>query len=851
MVSIRHELDYNNLYGLTLEYDPASLELKVSFENPDSDWLRFPKNVIRQLNLAPYGQETVANKPKYRDFSVTFPHVSREFTLRMGNEVIGTYSISNTGNLTMTSHRPLIVDETRRVGNFHHCEPYAQHREGFSFEENKALLDEAKRAVFTDIHTHSSGQISAKALLEVAMRQKPYYYPIALMRAAGIDTSYHAIPQKSRKDIPRVPFPPLEPAGGTYPEMVEAADLHALSDTDLKKLAAQMSLRADRQSTFPNLEYEGNRFRYPLSKDDSLTIAIRKREAQEYATQGIDTALTSFVGIEKPSLLGPLHSAVEELKSDPQTQGFAQRYMVGIPRVQPSQKIEEALAKAKILLDSPYVMGVDMLGYESNKTAEFVDMLDAYARWANTNKPGSFIRVHAGENDKNHDNVKDFLKIAVKYPNLKFLVGHGVYGMDDETIRLLKRLGDRVTVELNPSSNIALNNIDDVQQLPFKMLVENNIPFVVSSDSAGMYQTDALQLGLSAYFAGLDHNGFAALRAHQQHLVEHLRNYSKAAEAAIPDWETAQGKAAWLDDIAQRIARVPKAVVPETEIMDESAIHEKLRADQVTMIEPGEKAPELANKFPVTIIGASGASWKRLTRGQQRESAIAIDMLIHALGDKCYIVQGRNKKVGLSKVINQSLRESNEARKENGRPELYNVGLYVNPNFDGSHSYKHLSHMIHVPGQSIDLAGVLVDQTFDNEGVIVGVGGAAYTRDAITVADQRGIHDKTPNNKKMMLLLSNAEGASAEKAGVLHPDYAAIDGPQLVKKLYDTRRDLFPPTFRLRDLNRLYKESAARVATYGYNLADSTTITQAGAEIVAIKEVPAARRRDGGASPPK
>ncbi len=842
MGSIRHELDYNDLYGLTLEYDPASLELKVTFENPDADWLRFPKNVINQLNLAPHGVETGANKPKYRDFSVTFPQVSREFTLRMGNEPIGTYRISNTGNLTMIAHRPLIVDETRRVGNFYQCQPYAQHREGLSFEENEALLDEAKRAVFTDIHTHSSGQISAMALLEVAMRQKPYYYPIALMRLAGIDTSYHAIPSKSRKDIPRVPFPPLEPAGGVYPETVEAADLHALSKSDLKKLAAQMSLRADRQSTFPNLEYEGNRFRYPLSKDDSLTVAIRKKEAQEYATQGIDTALTSFVGIEKPSLLGPLHAAVEELKGDAQTQGFAQRYMVGIPRVQPSQKIEEALAKAKILLDSPYVMGVDMLGYESNKTAEFIDMLDEYAAWANTHKPGSFIRVHAGENDKNHDNVKDFLKIAVKYPNLKFLVGHGVYGMDDETLALCKKLGNRVTVELNPSSNIALNNIDDVRQLPFDMLVKNKIPFVVSSDSAGMYQTDALQLGLSAYFAGLDHEGFKALREHQQHLVEHLRNYSKAAEAAIPGWDSAEGKTAWLTNIAERIAQVPKAVVPETQIMDDQAINAKLKADQVTMIEPGVKAPELANKFPVTIIGASGASWKRLSKGQQRESAIAIDMLIHALGDQCYIVQGRNKKVGLSKVINQSLRESNEARKENGRPELYNVGLYVNPNFDGSHSYKHLSHMIHVPGQSIDLAGVLVDQTFDNEGVIVGVGGAAYTRDAITVADQRGIHDKAPNNKKMMLLLSNTEGASAEKASVLHPDYGAIDGLQLVKKLYETRRDLFPPLFKLKDLNQLYNESRARVATYGYNLADSTTVSQAGAEVVATKTVPPTKK---------
>lgn len=837
MGHIRHYLDYNQLYSLSLDYDSSKQALKVTFENPSEEWPRFPKAVLKQLTLEEkhLSPEHTLSKT-HRGSSITFSPVSREFTLRMGEEPIGTYSIGNTGALTATFHRPLTIDETRRIGAFHECAPYAQRRADLTFEANQALLDEAKSAVFTDIHTHSSGQISATGLLEVAMAKKPYYYPVYLLRAAGIDTSYNAIPQKRRRDITRVPFPPLELSGGNYPSEVEAADLHSLKPEDLKKLAAHMTLVADRQSTFTDLEYRGNRFRYPLSKDSSLTAAIRKKEAEEYANQGIQTALTSFVGIDKPDILRTVHETVEELSVNPRTQNFAQRYMAGIPRGLPSPKIHEMFERAKILLDSPYILGVDMLGYENNKTKEFKEELDSYAAWANTHKPGSFIRVHAGENDKNHDNVKDFLKIAVKYPNLKFLVGHGVYGMDEETIRLLKRLGSRVTVELNPSSNIALNNIDDVRQLPFQMLLHNNIPFIIGSDSAGMYQTDAVQLGLSAYYAGLDGNGFAALRTHQTSLMQHMRDYSKSAAATIPSWETDTGKTTWLDGMIDRLNKVPAAVIPPATIVDDESIAAKMRADQVTLIEPKSPAPELASKHPITIIGASGASWDRLTRGQQRENAIAIDMLIHALGDSCYIVQGRNKPKGLSKVINQSLKESNETRRANARPELYSVGLHVNPSFDDTQSYKHLSHMIRIEGQPLDLARVLVDHTFDNDGALIAVGGAAYTRDTILEADQRGIRDKHPDNRKMMLLLSNTEGASKEKAAVLHPDYGALDGRQLIKKLYETRKDLFPPLFKLSDLNRMYSDASKRVATYGYNLVDSTVVTDP--QLLATQEVP-------------
>ncbi len=826
MGNIRHYIDYNQLYSLSLHYDAGNRQLKVAIDT-GGDAPRLNQALARALNLGP--QES---KPKRAGNVLTYPNVSREFTLYLGSEPIGEYTIDAAATLSPTMRRPLTVDETRRMGTFHDCDPYPQLRPTLDTGEQQTLLKTAKSAVFTDIHTHSSGQISARGLLEVAMRHKPYFYPTELLREAGISTSTYDIPsKKDRSSIKRIPFPPLERKGEVYPDEVDAINLHALPEADLSKLAARMALPADRQSTFTQLEYNGNRFRYPFSKDTKLTKEIRKKEAQEYAAQGVNFALTAYVGLDNPDTLRTIHEAVDELKADPQTQNFAQRYMIGIPRKLSSEQLKEKLDKAQILLDSPYIMGVDILGYEANKTKEFVERLDEYAKWANEHKPGSFIRVHAGENDKNHDNVKDFLKIAVKYPNLKFLVGHGVYGMDEETIRLAKKLckdpkTPQLTIEFNPSSNIALNNVDDLRKIPFAKAIENGIPFTVSSDSAGMYQTDAKQLGLAAYYAGLDGKGFAALHHHQQRLVSHMQDYSKRVAAAIPQWNTTEGKQAHFDAMFKRLAAVQRAPAPPSEAVDEAQVADKLTAEQVTLIHsPKERVPEFEGKFPITIVGASGSSWNSLSKGQQRENAIAVDMLIHAVGDKCYIVQGRNKKTGLSKVINQALREANTTRKQAGKHELYNVGLLVNPSFDDAISHKHLTHMVRIDGEPLVLADAVVDHTFDHHGVLIAVGGAQYTRDIIHVADQRGIHAKEPNNRKMMLLLANTEGASAEKSTVLHPDYAARDGCQLLSKLYKNRPDLFASTFRANDINTLYRESAARVASYGYNSVAETVIT--------------------------
>jgi len=828
MQPLPHYLDYNRHYGYELRYDSTKQELQADLITTAQPWARLSTAMTNQLRVVSADTHglSATHTPTRRQGSLYFPNIHRQFTLCLGDEPIGQYGVELDGSLTQIYRRPLTVDEVRRMGTFHKTGPYPMKREGMNLEEQRALVRTAETSVFSDFHTHSSGQITPRGLLEVAMRHKPYHYPIDLMREAGINTSYADIPQKHRAMIKRIPFTPKERPGVVYPDEVEGADLHQLSPADLNKLAARMAMPTDRQSTFTEMEHDAYRFRYPLTKDKKLVRETIIKTAQELSAQGIKYAELAYVGLDDPAMLKLVHDTMEEIKADPATKDLTLRFMLGIPRGIPLEKIEEMLEKAKILTQSPYVVGVDFLGYEVNKTERFVSQYEAFATWANENRPGLTLRVHAGENDKNPDNVKDFLKMAVRYPNLHYRIGHGLYGMDKEAIGLAKKLcadhaNPRLTVEFNPSSNIALNNLDDLREIPFKAALENGIPFIVSSDSAGTYGTSALQLGLAAYHGGLDQKGFEHLYEHQQYLINFqlLRSLELAQE--IPQWSTPEGKQQFLDKLSGELAAVPKAVIPKVAEVTEDEITKKLKHDQVTLVHPGERIPELAGKRSVTIVGASGESWKRIPKGQQREMAIAVDMLIHALGDNTYLVQGRNKRTGISKVMYRSIQEVNETRVAQGRPQLYNVGIYVNPSFDLDQSYRHLTHMVHHSGQLLDLPDAIVGHTFANDGVLVAVGGAAFTRDIVLKADQRGIRDSDAGNNKMMILMSEANGASAEKSVVLHPDYKAIDGRQLVKKLYEQQPDLFPKGFSARQINRLYEDAQKRVSTYGYNIADS------------------------------
>lgn len=797
MSTMKHILDTNGLYALDLTVENGSLH--VSMTDNGQPWPRFKHAVLKGLSV-----QGSKDPIEQADGSLLFSPVPGIFDLRLHDQPIGTYLFSN-GAVQQTRHRPLTVSETRRIGTFHEMGPYPQ--------PDAALAQSAQKSIFTDFHTHSSGQISAKGLVEVGIKHDAFY-PLHLLQEADIDTARFT----NRKTIPRVKFPPLEPQN--LPDQVEAVPLAELSAEERGKLEQKMSVPADKQSTYTEMEYDAYRFRYPLTKNKELFVDTWKQVAREYVQQGISWAELAMVGLDDPDQFVALHQAMHEIEKDPELSKVKMRFMVGIPRNWSNEKIKDTLDKTKIISESPYITGVDFIGYEVNKTETFKKELHDFSKWMNKHRPGFTLRVHAGENDKNLENVSEFLQLVKEFPKLRARIGHGIYGMNEKTLKLAESMNDRLVFEFNPASNIALNNLDDLTSLPFASTMKHHIPFIIGSDSAGVYQTDAAQLGLDTYYAGLDANGFHKLNSYQTGLVVRQSDYTHAL-AKKAGWPEDHDH--FLEKMVSRIRAVPPIKPTKNGESDHAEIAAKLRQDGVTMTEPGKLPHELQGLTPITVIGASGSSWKRVAPGHRRESAIMIDMLAHALNpDKTYFVHGRTKKEGLSQVVINSIQHGNAkgAEPDKGRRPFYSLGLLAEPRFDVSENYSHLNFMERIPGTRLDLADALVKHTIDHQGMILGIGGAAFTRDIILKADQRGMLDDDPNNKKMMLLYSGAKGAAAEKAARLDPRYKVDDAKATICALFKQRPDLFNTDFDINKLhgpNGYYEKSAERIEKFQYD----------------------------------
>jgi adenosine deaminase len=811
MATTRYNLDYNGLFPLNLNYDPATQTLKVYVERDANPGKRMTDAVYKLINCTHNYQDltqiTKTPEGSGRNTRIVFHPVPPEFTLHMGNEPFGKFKVAANGDLEISEHRPLTASQTRLIGTQHTRKAWLSET-GMDYAEYDAMRALAKSAITTDFHTHSSGQISAKGLLKVA-KAHGAYYPIHLLKDIGINRNFEI--GHIRKEQ-RVKFPPLEPQD--LDDEVGCVALSALSEKELKTLELHMSLRTDRQESYTDAENDAYRLRYPFTKNLDLLKDTIKEMARESLANGITYAEISFVGLDKPEILQRVHEAIWEMEEDPELKAFSLRLKHGIPRTFSREQFIESLEKAKVLLQSPYITGIDVLGYEVNKTNEFYTPLDDFAKWLKDHYPKKNLCVHAGENDKNPNNVRDALELAEKH-DLYLRIGHGLYGLEGEALEIAKRLcanahDPKVHIEANPISNIALNNISHESKMPFRRMLDHGIPFIVSSDSLGLYQGSAEQLAVSLLHAGFSRSDLEILKHHQDSLLERQRRITEDQKSTIKGWNSEEGRTDFLLKMTKEIGIVPAAKIPKHYRMDDDQVELALSSQGVELIrEPKntKKLPDfIKEKRMIGIFGASGASWKRLSPGHQREIAIAYDMLAHAIDpETAYIVQGRPKAEGVNDAINTALREAQKA----GAKKTENVGLMTDNVLEHA-DYGHLTHMVRIKGQ-LDVADEIANFAVQHDGILIAAGGAAYTRDIIMKADRRmEKHDKG----HLLLMDVGLSGASTEKAEDMEDTYKFIDGKSLLQRLNERSPGVLREEFRdLNDkqLRDLYNAAAERV----------------------------------------
>lgn len=743
-------LDYNRLYALEAAYADGTWRIRLDL--PEAVHLPFAAHLASLITL----HDHAGTPHRFAGWQAPLLLTGEHLEVCVDGHVFGRLYLRE-GKLRVQQRDYLTVSETRLIGEM---------PEGRGAVHRMRGDGSARGAVFTDMHTHSSSEISGQDLVALAV-EKGACYPVRLLKEVGV--APEGLPQQI---VPRVWFPPLEPDPAAIESHEAGVPVAVLSDAQQSLLAQAFNVRADRQSTTGEMELDYYRLRYPLAKHPGIFRAMWRRIAESYRVNGIHYA---EITISTPSeeQLTLLHEELPRIEKDT---GVSLRFLVGMPRTLPRRQLRALIEKAKILSQSPYIVGLDFIGYEVNKTRDFNEELRDLAVWIRDENPEFTLRVHAGENAKNLENVHDVLAVAHAY-GVRTRIGHAVYGVQDKaTITLAQKLAQagKLVLEFNIDSNLALNNIDAFYAIPFQDYVRRNIRFLISSDGNGLYQTSAPQLEKGLEHLGLDAEALAFIRLTQHELLVRQHAYSDIKMVRLEQEYAGHDRRVAL--LAQARALSARCAAVRVEVAEASADRPVLVPAPVgyAMIQPDQWPEPLSQRDPLLLFGASGTSWQRVSAKQQREAAVAVDMLVHMLDpQRVFFVLGRAKNDGLSALLEQALEA---LRQHPGAPGFYVMSL-LTPHAiaDPENISVHLNFIQPIENNFVALARRLVEFVKARRGAMIGIGGAAFTRDVILKARHEGVP---------FYVMSEVQGASKEKAFMLEPLHRAKSALQLIERVY-------------------------------------------------------------------
>lgn len=541
-------------------------------------------------------------------------------------------------------------------------------------------FDPAKHAPITDLHTHSSAQLSDKKLIELALRHH-LDYPVELLERLGItfnDDEKKAIKKKGGFGLNFDPMRHEELACEIQNEKCDVIPLEALTPEHLARLQYQLNIPQDVTMVFSEFDREFYRFVNPIVKNPAVTHDMLMEIGRSYAEQGVryaELSTASMLNLDPkgdPTWFKEMIAATAEVE---EKYGVQLRYLIGIPRTFTPERIMTELEKIKYAARHPLIAGVDMLGYESNPTSHFTSPLAHIAQWAEKPEPelrgngcdflrDFTIRIHAGETNKNTGNVAAAVDIAEKY-GVKVRVAHALNEMKDDTLdEKIRRLSSthppQLSMEFCPDSNIGYNNVQSLLEVPFKRWLACCQSWFLGTDGGGAIQTSPTQLALSALSGGVTLTQLEGLRQREEAFIAERQ---QAFDAKTNTYNT----------LYQAIAN--QGQVPDDAFL--SGLKDHLEAIKKTSkLDPFQpKLPaEFVGKTPILIAGAATDAWGDLDEGARKEVAACLRMLVATVDPKkTYFVVGRSKREGVVTALDEAVLEHNRdpAHKE----KLYVLAL--------------------------------------------------------------------------------------------------------------------------------------------------------------------------------
>ncbi len=644
-------------------------------------------------------------------------------------------------------------------------------------------------APITDLHNHIAGSPTPEGLLEIGLKHN-IIVPEDLVDKLGI----------SKEKLVK-----YEKGSGYY--------LRSLcEDLDAKtKLLEAMRIPKEAQETFTRME-EIYAARKMFTKNPELLPDMLMLIGKELAEKGVkytELSLSSVI-----DNMATLKTVTEELPKVEQATGCRMRFLAALCRLDYKELNQDEVDRLKAVAHNPYIVGMDVVGHERNSTQQFGSEIKEMALWAMENDPNFCIRVHAGESPLFKDNIKDTLKIImqarqeyaqskgldpeeVKLPQIR--IGHGLYGTDEETFDLFKKTG--AIVEFNMTSNLALNNINFIQEVPIAEYIKRGIPFVLGTDGRGIYSTAADQEMLLACAAGATPADLKKMRQTEKKIISTEKENFDRKNARLPANWTEQSFSELFKPVYSTPDGQPRynAEVMHRYQEEKEKLLQSMTAKLSELhVEADPKAVEevVAGKVPIVISGASARLWPAISEKDREEIRRTMQLLVQVLDPrKAYILTGGTNQ-GVEKEIHTAAHERNKSAED----QLAVIGTLI-----GSHANLKksiiekdtITHALFLRKSNgklaetwFDLPDAVLKHVASKNGEVIAIGGGGVVRDVIQQAYNMNLN---------LNLMDGPAGASTDEAQTM-PDNSFKMAEELIKRIYERHPDIFVPGFDIKKI---------------------------------------------------
>ncbi len=589
----------------------------------------------------------------------------------------------------------------------------------------------------TDLHTHFGGILSSRELIDIGI-EKDLEIPRFVAKKI-----------RSKKE-----------------ENLKFSDL---TSSELDHLDTMLSIPIDKQSTFIDME-EIYKYRSFIIKNEDLFPDIMMKIADKYKKENIEYAEISLSNVTEPSYIEKINELVPKIYKE---KGVLITFMAALWRHSDEPWNQYELEKLKKCAHNPYIVGLDIMGQETNSILDMRDLLVEFGKHIKEIDPKFNFRIHAGENLTRPENIRESLNIA-KEAGVNIRIGHGIYGVDDEVINLA--LETNAVIEFNLNSNLSLNNIEGYANY-VNRYSSRGVNCVFGSDGGGIYDGSAYD---SMSVIDLSNDDIEKLKEFESNYIQTKKNQITEKRKNSNAYDIPESTSA-----TEAITRCEQIANEKQKRI--TGIVENLKERKIQMHSEEELLSYTANKNVTLFSGASRSSWPLLSDKNQIEIERFVKELIDDMDSKKDVIITGGTDYGVEKIVHEYAYKkgihvigtlTEDAKIEEIKDNTISSAIML-----GSNWYDKHSHLIKMLSKLKNKTSVFI------------AGGDIVSTEIQAFKNWNQKNTGSKNIRTRLMSLDNLEGASSIKAQST-PEYAFsnirdfnsdIEYPQIdVDKISDT-----------------------------------------------------------------